>query len=289
MGAEESSSRQENTGGLGISSLNPSSYTTAEEIRKESLWTWIKNVFCPNFKYTSVIFILTCLDIAIYIITLLFGIKRTPNEILAPTFETLDRFGMKNSYKIYHGQIHRLILFGLLHANLVHLISNLISQIILGSIIEGLIGNKKTGYLYLLSNVFGGLFSCVMNYAPGVGASVAIYGLLGAYFGFFVINYNYLKSNMNYIINFIFIILIVVMNCSFGAGNETIDNYGHIGGFIYGFLFIFLLLEPKHGSHSSLLISFDDWKKYVKICIFGSIILLSLTFWIFERPKINVK
>ena len=50
---------------------------------------------------------------------------------------------MKYPSKIYQGQIYRLVLFGLLHANLVHLVSNLLSQIILGSIMEGLIGNKN--------------------------------------------------------------------------------------------------------------------------------------------------
>ena len=165
MGAAENH-RPENSGNLGIGAINSSS--TPNEIRNESFFKWVKNVFCPNIKYSSIIFILSCLDLIIYLITLFFGIKRTPNELLAPTFETLDTFGMKYPAKIYNGEVHRLILFGLLHANLVHLISNLLSQIILGSIMEGFIGTRNLSFLYLLSNICGGVFSCVMSPSPGV-------------------------------------------------------------------------------------------------------------------------
>ena len=57
---------------------------------------------------------------------------------LGPTiiYPKADLFGMKIPSKIYRGQIHRLILFGILHANLVHLISNLFSQIILGFFLD---------------------------------------------------------------------------------------------------------------------------------------------------------
>ena len=288
MGAMENqrAERGDSSGDLGISRISSSAYITPNEIRNESFFKWLKNAFCPNFKISSIIFIIICLDFIIYVISLAFGIKRTPNELLAPTFETLDLFGMKYPSKIYRGQIYRLVLFGLLHANLVHLVSNLISQIILGSIIEGLIGNKKAGLLYLLSNICGGLFSCVMSFSPGVGASVAIFGILGGYFGFTVINWNTIKNNMNYLVNFLFIIIIVVMNASYGLGSDIIDNYGHFGGLIYGFLFTFLLIEPKNGNDNSLWLSFDVWKKYATIAVIASLILLSLIFWIFEKPNI---
>ena len=250
MGSVANNESQNINSGIDIGRLAQTK--SPEQIRKESFISWLKDIFCPNFKYTSIIFILSCLDIIIYIITLFFGIKRVQNELLAPTYQTLDLFGMKNPPKIYTGQIHRLILFGLLHANLVHLISNLFSQIILGFIIEDLIGTKKTFLLYLFSNIFGGLFSSVMNNAPGVGASVAIFGILGGYFGFTIINWEAIKNNMNYIINMIFLIIIVIANVSFGVGSEVIDNYGHFGGLIYGFLFIFALIEPKNGNNSSL-------------------------------------
>lgn len=283
MGSIENHQATNSSGDLALGGVS-SSYITPNEIRKESFLTWLKNIFCPNFKYSSIIFILCCLNIIIYLVTICFGIKYVPNELLAPKFETLDLFGMKYPSKIYRGQVHRLILFGLLHANLVHLISNLISQIILGSLMEGLIGKYHSGLLYLLSNVCGGFFSCVMNFSPGVGASVAIFGILGGYFGFTLINWNYAINNMNYLINLLFISLIVVMNAMYGLENDIIDNYGHLGGFIYGFLFSFILIKPKDGNNSSLWIPFDKWRKYSIITISTSIIILMFVFWIIEKP-----
>lgn len=265
----------------GISGTPPLSHKTPNEIRNESFFTWIKNIFCPNFKYSSIIFIITCLDLIVYITTLLFGIKLTQFELLAPKFETLDLFGMNNPPKIYKGQIYRLISFGFLHANLVHLTTNLISLIIIGSIMEGLIGNIKTGLLYLLSNICGGMFSCVMDINPGVGASVAVFGILGGYLGFIIINWHYIKNNnKSFFINLIFIIFIVLMNAAYGLSNPTIDNNGHFGGLIYGFFFIFILVKPKDPYNNSLWLNYEDWRKYSIIFILISLFLLVFKFWI---------
>ena len=281
MGSVQNTDSENVSNNIGIGRI--SSGKSPNEIRKESFISWLKDIFCPNFKYTSIIFILSCIDLITYIITLFFGIKRTNTELLAPTYETLDSFGMKIPLKIYYGQIHRLILFGILHANLVHLISNLFSQIILGFFFESLIGTFKLFLLYLLSNIFGGLFSAVMNNSGGVGASVAIFGILGGFFGFTVINWEYVKNNMNYIINLIFLIIIVIANASIGIGSEVIDNYGHLGGLIYGFLFIFVLVEPKKGNRTSLLFEFVTWKKYCIIIICVSIAVLVVVFWLVQK------
>lgn len=268
----------------GIEGISSMPQKTPNEIRNESFLTWLKYMLCPNFKYSSFIFIISCLDLIVYIITLLFGIKITEFELLAPKFETLDLFGMKYPSKIYRGQLHRLILYGLLHANFVHLVTNLLSQIIIGSLIEGFIGTKKTGILYLLSNIFGGLFSCVMNFNPGVGASVAIFGFLGAYFGFTIVNWNFVKNNMSYIGTSIFMIFIVIMNVSFGLKSNIIDNYGHLGGFIYGFLFLFILVTPFDPNRGSFWLSYEKWRKYSMITASVSIMYFICYFWIIQKP-----
>ena len=281
MGSMENSNDLNMNNNIGIGRL--SLVKSPNEIRKESFLTWLKDIFCPNFKYTNIIFILSCIDLITYIITLFFGIKRVNNELLAPTYQTLDLFGMKIPSKIYKGHLHRLILYGILHANLIHLISNLFSQIILGFFLEDLIGTIKLFLLYLLSNIFGGLFSCVMNNASGVGASVAIFGILGGYFGFTLINWDLVKNNINYIINMVFLVIIVIANAAIGIGSEVVDNYGHLGGFIYGFLFSFIFIEPKKGNKSSLWLEFDTWKRYSSILLGVSIVLLIAVFWLFQK------
>ena len=279
MGAIENNNNQGNREGLirNIPEMNPN------EIRKESFFTCLKQILYPKFKFTNSIFILSVSDLIIYIITISFGIKITPTELLAPKFETLDLFGMKYPIKIYRGQIHRLLFFAFLHANCVHLIANLISQVILGSFFEELIGSKKAGILYILSSIFGGLFSCVMNNAPGVGASVAIFGILGGIFGFTIINWEQLKNNFNFLIN-IFIFALIIGNAFYSLNSDIIDNYGHLGGLIYGFLFIFILVEPITGNNaSSLWFSFDSWKKYIIFILCGLTFSLIFIFWIIQK------
>ena len=125
------------------------------------------------------------------------------------------------------------------------------------------------GLLYLLSYICGGLFSCVMSLSPWCRYFWDIRRLFWIYC-------NQLEYNkMNYLMIFIFMILIVVMNASFGLGSEIIDNYGHFDRLIYEFLFIFLLAGPKNGNNNSLWLSFDIWKKYATVTIAISIILLS--------------
>ena len=215
--------------------------------REETFFSFIKGVCCPYFTYKSVIFFVSCIDLIMYIITLSFGIKMDATELLAPTYTTLDKFGMKVNYKIYHGQVWRWITFGLLHANFVHIFVNLFSQLIIGSMIEKAIGSLNSGLLYLFSSIGGGIFSSVVADASGVGASVAIFGMLGAYFGYMIINWKYLDrvlGPMNKFCNLIFMSFIVIMNISYGFSNPIIDNYGHIGGLIFGFFLIFVITKP---------------------------------------------
>ena len=215
--------------------------------REETFFSFIKGVCYPYFTYKSVIFFVSCIDLIMYIITLSFGIKMDATELLAPTYTTLDKFGMKVNYKIYHGQVWRWITFGLLHANFVHIFVNLFSQLIIGSMIEKAIGSLNSGLLYLFSSIGGGIFSSVVADASGVGASVAIFGMLGAYFGYMIINWKYLDrvlGPMNKFCNLIFMSFIVIMNISYGFSNPIIDNYGHIGGLIFGFFLIFVISKP---------------------------------------------
>lgn len=155
-------------GSVDNSSANP---------REETFFSFIKGVCCPYFTYKSVIFAVSCVDLIMYVIILCFGIKMDATELLAPTYNTLDTFGMKVNYKSYHGQVWRWLTFGLLHANFVHIFVNLFSQIIIGSMIEKAIGSFNRG----------GIFSSVV-----ADASVSIFGMLDAYFGYMIINWKYL-------------------------------------------------------------------------------------------------
>mmetsp|Transcript_82058 Transcript_82058/g.123208 ORF Transcript_82058/g.123208 Transcript_82058/m.123208 type:complete len:83 (+) Transcript_82058:293-541(+) len=82
---------------------------------------------------------------------------------------------MKNDYQIW-----RFLTPVFLHANLMHIFSNGVFQLIFGCSLESTIGTYRTIILYFLSGIGGILFSSLINSYISVGASTAIFGILGA-------------------------------------------------------------------------------------------------------------
>jgi len=128
--------------------------------RKENFCKFLQNFCCPMFVFTSVIFFVSIVDVIMYCVSLGFGIQRSPTELLAPKFDTLNMLGMKvnkyiisyqNPYLMQRGQVWRFITFAFLHANFVHIVVNLFSQIIIGSFMEHAIGSLRIGCLYLFT------------------------------------------------------------------------------------------------------------------------------------------
>jgi hypothetical protein len=62
-----------------------------------------------------------------------------------------------------------------------------------------------------------------------------------------IINWNALdriQGPTNKLFNLLFMLFIVMLNISYGFSNPIIDNWGHLGGLIFGFFLIFVLQSP---------------------------------------------
>jgi hypothetical protein len=67
-----------------------------EDIRKESFGSFIKNWFFPFFVLKSFIFFISIFEIIMYSLSLAYGgIQRDGRFLLAPTQQSLSKFGMK--------------------------------------------------------------------------------------------------------------------------------------------------------------------------------------------------
>ncbi len=132
---------------------------------------------------------------------------------------------------VREGEIYRLLTGTFLHADLIHILCNSYALYIVGSMVEGYFGRKKYAIIYLVSAITGSLLSIAMSDIPSVGASGAIFGLLGAllYFG-----YHYRVYFGSVILSRI--IPVIIINLSIGFMVSGIDNFAHIGGLIGGFL-----------------------------------------------------
>lgn len=116
----------------------------------------------------------------------------------------------------------------------------------MGAGIEAGIGPVRTVILYWLSGLGGIMLSmCVRPYAHGLGASTAIFGLVGFYFAYFFSNFSYM-GRVNYgqrIAIGIYVGLMIIMQSPLMAQDERVDNIGHLGGFITGAFVGFAITE----------------------------------------------
>ena len=130
------------------------------------------------------------------------------------------------------GEYYRLLTATFLHANIAHLLFNMYALWIVGMQLESFIGKTRFLIVYLFSAIAGSLLSVIVTFnAVSVGASGAIFGLLGAllYFGYHYRVYlsSVIKSQ---------IIPVIIINLVLGFILPGVDNAAHIGGLIGGFL-----------------------------------------------------
>ncbi|MBR3362505.1 MAG: rhomboid family intramembrane serine protease [Bacilli bacterium] len=134
-----------------------------------------------------------------------------------------------NRYFIVHGEYYRLITGIFLHNGIFHLFFNMYSLYVIGSQLESFLGRVKYLTVYLLSGLAGSVLSIYFSNSFSVGASGAIFGLLGSllYFGYHYRVYldSVIKSQ---------IIPLIVFNLMLGFMLRGIDNWAHIGGLIGG-------------------------------------------------------
>lgn len=132
---------------------------------------------------------------------------------------------------IRNGEIYRLLTGTFLHSDIIHLVCNCYALYIVGSQIESFYGKKKFLIIYFVSAITGSLLSMAMHDVPSIGASGAIFGLLGSllYFGY------YYRVYLGSVI-IQKTLPVILVNLLIGFMITGIDNFGHIGGLIGGVL-----------------------------------------------------
>jgi membrane associated rhomboid family serine protease len=136
------------------------------------------------------------------------------------------------------GQWYRLLTACFLHANLVHFGTNALSLWNIGQFVEVKFGKSRYLAVYLLSGIAGNVLSTIVNpRSAGLGASGAVFGLVGAAACYFLQNKRY-EPNSKAALNSI--LRSIALNVYMGLSIPAIDNTAHAGGLIGGFLAAFL-------------------------------------------------
>ncbi len=155
--------------------------------------------------------------------------------------EIFSAYGLSRA-GILSGQYYRFFTCMFLHAGLLHLASNSIYLYYFGVRAERLLGTGRFLVLYLISGLCGGICSVLFGGGTGVsvGASGAIYGLLGAML-LLTKKHGARYTGMNYST----MLLLAATAIAFGFLEEGVDNFAHIGGFLGGLIVFSLLLRRK--------------------------------------------
>ena len=135
---------------------------------------------------------------------------------------------------IYDLELWRLITSVFLHGDLLHLLSNMFSLLIFGSYVELIFLKYKFIFIYLISGFLGSLFTLFLLPLNifSLGASGAIFGLIGAALSIIIKERNTPLIFLGLIYVFYFVIT------SFSPGiNYFAHIFGLLGGFITGYIF----------------------------------------------------
>ncbi|OJW05499.1 MAG: hypothetical protein BGO49_02025 [Planctomycetales bacterium 71-10] len=142
------------------------------------------------------------------------------------------------------GEAWRLPASVFLHGGVLHLAVNMWALAGMGPLVERLYGPLRFAALYMAAGVGGALASTAIGPArTSVGASGAIFGVLGAILAFLLVRRraippSVLKPLRSQSLGF------VIFNVAFGAAVPTIDQAAHLGGLATGFLAGLALAPP---------------------------------------------
>ncbi len=162
-----------------------------------------------------------------------------------PNVYNLLNFGGQFGPLINNGEYYRFVTALFVHAGWLHLLFNMYALYYFGRLVENVYGSSKFIVVYLLTGLAGNLLSQFFYYSvPSVGASGAIFGLIGLLLGATYFRHEFpdqVKRQMYFLL-----IPVVLFNVVYGFIPGTdINNAAHLGGFGSG-LVLGIFLSPMY-------------------------------------------
>lgn len=156
----------------------------------------------------------------------------------------LIKWGGKFNPLIYAGEWWRFISPIFLHSGLMHLASNAVMLYIVGAWAERIYGKWRYVLILLLGGICGNIASFALNMNLSVGASTAVFAVMGALLYLVVLKPNLYAKTIG-----VSIASLVAINLLIDVFSSQIDIAGHIGGLVGGFLLAGALSLPKQFFH----------------------------------------
>ncbi len=193
--------------------------------------TKVKTV--SSVEEPTLTYVLIGINVAVALGTFLSGASATGGGGLGSTLLT---DGSVSRPAVDSGEYWRILTAGFLHTGFIHLLFNMFGLYILGGLLEPAIGRLRFGVIYFVSLLAGSFGALLLEpTAPTVGASGAIFGLMGA--AVVVMRnrgVNPMESGLGLWIGLNLLITFTIPNISIG---------GHIGGLVGGAVAAALMFE----------------------------------------------
>lgn len=148
--------------------------------------------------------------------------------------DILVLYGARINEAILAGELWRFLTPALLHGSVPHIAFNMYALFSFGTGLERHFGHGRFFLLYVLGAFTGNVASFLFSSGYSVGASTAVFGLLGAEAIFLYQNRKLFAGQFGRAIQNV--IFIAAINLFLGL-QPGIDNWGHIGGLLGGLMF----------------------------------------------------
>lgn len=184
-----------------------------------------KKNFIKNNKGTSIII---AINIIAFILTLFLNFKIGAG-VLEINTSILYKLGGLVNIALLNNQFYRFITCMFLHGGVVHIFFNMYALYAIGPVVENVYGTKNFLIIYFISGLTASILNSFTLNGLAIGASGAIFGVLGAVL---IFAYNAKgKMGKGLLYN---IIAVIFINIIIGVSIPNIDNKAHIIGLVSG-------------------------------------------------------
>ncbi|MBO4484825.1 MAG: rhomboid family intramembrane serine protease [Lachnospiraceae bacterium] len=221
---------------------------------REELWTrhrtmkvseeWVMKRKYGIFK-PKITWALIGVNVVIFIASLVAGLN-----------DTVTWGGTSFTYTFEHGQIYRLFTSFFLHAGIDHILGNMLFLLLFGSTLETYMPKLRYLSLYMISGLGASILSTLWRFIAdqpdivGVGASGAIFGLMGAELILLIKRPDVRKSSKGMpvwaIPAYVLYSLAPAILYKMIGANYNVDVAAHLTGFFIGLMtYVFLTVGMK--------------------------------------------
>jgi membrane associated rhomboid family serine protease len=206
------------------------------------LTTWTDS-YAVRPTLTRWVIVLMAANTAIYVVQMLTAF------FLGPFFAGYLALSVPG---IMLGRVWQLVTYMFLHGGVMHLLVNMLTLFFIGPELERTMGPRRFLSIYFVSGILGGLAWLLLTFPSGaicVGASAAVFGLLGAFAALFphrsitLLVFFVLPLTMRAWV-MVAILALIQLLYLITPGGDNVAYAAHLGGVAVGYVYAMMAFRP---------------------------------------------